>query len=171
MDIAHETYMTTGKDMASYNVEQSTGDDEHSVITSVMNEFGTDVNGAMLWAQDYHTKAEQKFHAAMAALPEWDEPLNSQVKAYCHGVGNWVRANYEWGFEGKKYFGDRGLEIMEKRWVSLLPKWEDKPEVGPVFVDGSLMVSRDRKVGAPVVQSVRYPAVQGRIVTRTCQTT
>ena len=67
-----------------------------------------------------------------------EEPLNSQVKEYCHEPGNWVRASYEWYFEGKKYFGDRGLEIMEKRWMSLLPKREDKLEVGPVFVDRSL---------------------------------
>ena len=87
-----------------------------------MNEFGTDLNGAILWAQDLHTKVEQKLHAAMAALPEWDEPLNSQVKEYCNGLGNWVRGNIEWSFESGRYFGDRGLEIKEKGWMDLVPK-------------------------------------------------
>lgn len=133
--------MITLKDLASYNVEQSHGDDSHNIITVVMNEFGTDVNGAMLWAQDAHTKREQAFLAAMAALPEWGEPLNSQVKQYCNGIGQLVRGNDDWGFESERYFGDRGLEIQEKRWISLMPKVHKKgtSEVGPVLVDSSLL--------------------------------
>ena len=104
-----------------------------------MKELGTAVNSAMLWAQDYHTKAEQRFHAAMAALPDWGEPLNSQVREYCHGAESWVRANYEWHFESGRYFGDRGMEITEKRWISLMPKRGTKSEAGPVLVDSSLM--------------------------------
>ena len=129
------------KDIASYNVEQSLGDDDHNIVTVVMNELGTDVNGAMLWTQDAHTKLEQKFLAAMAALPEWDEPLNSQVKEYCNGLGQFVRANDDWDFESERYFGNRGLEIQEKRWISLMPKVHKKgtSEVGPVLVDSSLL--------------------------------
>jgi hypothetical protein len=129
------------KDITSYNVEQSLGDDSHNIVTVVMNELGTDVNGAMLWAQDTHTKLEKTFLAAMAALPEWDEPLNSQVKEYCNGLGQFVRANDDWHFESERYFGDRGLEIKEKRWISLMPKVHKKgtSEVGPVLVDSSLL--------------------------------
>ena len=129
------------KDISSYNVEQSLGDDSHNSVTIVMNELCADVNGAMMWAQDTHTKLEQKFLAAMAELPEWDEPLNSQVKEYCNGLGQWVRANDDWEFESERYFGNRGLEIKEKRWITLMPKVGKKgtSEVGPVLVDSSLL--------------------------------
>ncbi|KAF8547657.1 terpenoid synthase [Imleria badia] len=139
MALAAVDMISIGNDITSYNLEQSRGDDSHSIITIVMNEIGTDVNGAMLWAQDFHTKLEQKFHAAMAALPQWDEPLNSQVKEYCNGLGQWVRGNDDWEFEGGRYFGNRGVEIKEKRWMALMPKQRKNgtPEIGPVLVDSS----------------------------------
>lgn len=138
---AHETHVITIKDIVSYNLEQSRGDDSHNIITIVMNEFGTDANGAMLWVQDFHTELEKKFHAAMAALPEWEEPLNSQVKEYCDGLGHWVRANDDWSFESEGYFGNRGLEIKEKRWISLMPKEQKNgaAEIGPVLIDSSVL--------------------------------
>lgn len=106
-----------------------------------MNEFGTDVNGAMLWTQDWHTKLEKKFLDAMAELPQWEEPLNSHVKEYCDGLGHWVRGSSDWNFESERYFGDRGLEIKEKGWMDLLPKMRKTgaQEVGPVLVDSSLL--------------------------------
>ena len=120
------THMITLKDILSYNLERYRGDDTHNILKVAMNEFGTDLNGAILWAQDLHTKLEQKFHAAMEELPEWDEPLNSQVKEYCNSLGNVVRANIEWAFESGRYFGDRGLEIKEKGWMDLMPKKGEK---------------------------------------------
>ena len=133
--------MITLKDIVSYNLEQSRGDDSHNIVRIVMNELGADVNGAMLWVQDFHTQLEQKFHDAMAAVPEFEEPLNSQVKEYCDGLGHWVRANDDWSFESERYFGNRGLEIKEKRWLSLMPKERKNgaPEIGPVLVDSSLL--------------------------------
>ncbi|KAF8128997.1 hypothetical protein EV363DRAFT_1169846, partial [Boletus edulis] len=123
------------------NLEQSRHDDGHNIVRIVMNELGTDVNGAILWVQDFHTQLEKKFHAAMAAVPEWDEPLSSQVKEYCDGLGHWVRANDDWSFESERYFGKRGLEIKEKRWISLMPKEcnQGAPDIGPVLVDSSLL--------------------------------
>lgn len=103
-----------------------------------MHEHNTDVNGAMLWVEDYLLKAGERFHAAMAALPQWEEPLNSQVKEYCDGLGQWVRATDAWSFESERYFGNKGLEIREKRWMSLLPK-KDTTEVGPIHIDTSLL--------------------------------
>ncbi|KAN0078464.1 Isoprenoid synthase domain containing protein [Tylopilus felleus] len=141
MSFASIDMLCIGNDIVSWNLEQSRGDDSHNIVKIVMNELGVDVNGAMLWVQDFHTQLEQKFHAAMAALPEWDEPLNSQVKEYCDGLGHWVRANDDWSFESERYFGNRGLEIKEKRWISLMPKERKSsaPEIGPVLVDSSVL--------------------------------
>ena len=126
------------KDIFSYNLEQLRGDDLHNIITCVMNEYHTDVNGAMLWVEDYLLQVADRFHAAMAALPQWEEPLDSQVKAYCDGLGQWVRALDDWSFEGERYFGKKGAEIKETRWMLLLPK-KPTTEIGPVHVDSSLL--------------------------------
>ncbi|KAG9309463.1 hypothetical protein JVU11DRAFT_10432 [Chiua virens] len=116
----------------NYNMEQMRGDDGHNIVTVVMHEHGTDVNGAMLWVENFLLGAQERFHAAKAALPDWDEPLNSQVQEYCDGVGQFVRANDDWSFEGERYFGKKGLEIKKNRWMLLLPKRHAK-EIGPIL--------------------------------------
>lgn len=128
------------KDIFSYNLEQLRGDDLHNIITCVMNEHHTDVNGAMLWVEDFLLGVGERFHAAKAALPQWEEPLNSQVKEYCHGLGQWVRALDSWSFESERYFGNKGLDIKESRWMLLLPKKSTGvTEIGPVHIDSSLL--------------------------------
>lgn len=126
------------KDIFSYNLEQLRGDDLHNIITCVMHEHHTDVNGAMLWVEDFLFRVEERFHAARAALPQWEEPLNSQVKEYCDGLGQWVRALDDWSFESERYFGNKGLEIKENRWMLLLPR-KNTTEIGPVHIDSSLL--------------------------------
>jgi len=72
----------------------------------------------------------------MAALPKWGEPIDWQVRQYCDGLGNSVRAFDEWSFDTRRYFGTKGLEIKRERWVMLMPKDSRKlEEVGPVFVE------------------------------------
>jgi hypothetical protein len=114
------------------------GDDLHNIITCVMNEHHTDVNGAMLWVENFILGVAERFLAAKAALPTWEEPLNSQVKEYCDGLGQMMRAHDDWSFESERYFGDKGLEIKENRWMSLLPK-KRAMEIGPVHIDSSLL--------------------------------
>jgi hypothetical protein len=126
------------KDILSYNMEQMRGDDLHNLVTCVMDEYQTDVNGAILWVEDFLLGAAERFHVAKAALPEWDEPLNSQVKAYCDGLGQWVRGLDVWSFESERYFGNKGLEIKENRWMLLMPK-KITTEIGPVHIDSSLL--------------------------------
>ena len=131
--------LTDLKDIFSYNVEQHRKDEVHNIITCVMKEHQTDVNGAMLWVQNYLDGVAEKFLAAFASLPQqWEEPLNSEVKAYCEGLGQWVRGNNDWSFESERYFGNKGAEIKEKRWMSLLPR-KRVTEIGPVHVDSSLL--------------------------------
>ena len=128
------------KDILSYNLEQLRGDDVHNIITCVMNEHDTDVNGAVLWVEDFLLGVAEGFHAAWAALPQWEEPLNSQVKEYCDGLAQWVRGNEDWSFGCERYFGNKGLEIKKNRWMSLLPVPKNyATEIGPVHVDSSLL--------------------------------
>lgn len=90
----------------------------------------------MLWVEDRIYGLGERFLAAMASLPQWEGPLNSQVKEYCDGIGQWVRGNHDWCFESGRYLGDRGMEIKKDKWMLLLPKTASK-EIGPVEVDGS----------------------------------
>lgn len=92
-----------------------------------MNEYHTDVNGAILWVEDHVSGVRERFHAAMASLPQWEEPLDSQVKEFCDGVGQCVRGIYEWGFESRRYFGSKGLEVKKNKWVKLLPRKSGSP--------------------------------------------
>ena len=132
------TDVITLKDILSYNLEQMRGDDFNNILACVMKEHHTDVNGAILWVEDFLLGAAERFHAALAALPQWEEPLNSQVKEYCNGLGQWVRALDDWSFESERYFGNKGLEIKENRWMLLLPK-KITTEIGPVHIDSSLL--------------------------------
>ncbi|KAG2136963.1 terpenoid synthase [Suillus bovinus] len=120
--VASTEMIALANDITSYNVEQARGDDGHNIVTIVMHDLDTDVNGAMLWVMDRHIKLEKKYFEAAAAIPKWGEPIDSQVREYCDGLGNWVRANYEWSFESERYFGTNGLEIRRKRWILLMQK-------------------------------------------------
>ncbi|KAG1796028.1 terpenoid synthase [Suillus plorans] len=133
MVVASVDMIVLANDITSYNVEQARGDDRHNIVTIVMHEFDTDINGAMLWVTDYHTKLEKKYFEAMAAIPKWGEPIDSQVREYCDGLGNWVRGNYDWCFESEKYFGTNNLGIQQNRWILLMPKDHLKGEIGPIL--------------------------------------
>jgi len=49
-----------GNDIASYNLEQARGDDNHNIITIVMHHDKTDIQGAMDWVYKYHKELEAK---------------------------------------------------------------------------------------------------------------
>ncbi|KAG1886767.1 terpenoid synthase [Suillus subluteus] len=137
MAVASADMIALTNDIISYNREQARGDDSHNIVTIVMHELDTDVNGAILWVMDHHTKIEKKYFEAEAAIPKWGEPIDSQVREYCDGLGNWVRANYDWHFESERYLGTNGEEVQRKRWVLLMPKdnlRKGREDIGPVLV-------------------------------------
>lgn len=103
-----------------------------------MAELSTDVQGTMDWVADFHGRLERRFLDVYNSLPRWGGALDMDVQEYVFGLGNWVRANDQWSFESERYFGKRGLEILETRTVMLLPKVR-VVEVGPLAVDGDLL--------------------------------
>ncbi|KAI0291779.1 terpenoid synthase [Multifurca ochricompacta] len=124
-------------DIASYNVEQARGDDNYNIITIVMHQNKTDVRGAMNWVYECHKELEEKFMDIYEnKIPKFGEPVDEQLAQYVDGIGNWVRANDQWGFENERYFGKKGLEIQRTRWVTLLPK-KCSNKIGPQHPDGS----------------------------------
>ncbi|KAH9965227.1 terpenoid synthase [Russula dissimulans] len=128
-----------GNDIASYNLEQARGDDNHNMITIVMHHHKTDIQGAMDWVYNYHKELEAKFMDIYEnRIPKFGEPVDTELAQYVDGLGNWVRASDQWGFESERYFGKKAPEIQKTRWVTLLPK-ERSDELGPQLVDGSLL--------------------------------
>ena len=87
-----------------------------------MHERDVDLQGAMDYIGELHEGLVKSFLLAKDRLPSWGEPVDSQVARYVHGLGNWVRANYQWSFESQRYFGTKGPDIMKHRRVELLPK-------------------------------------------------
>lgn len=128
-----------GNDIASYNLEQARGDDNHNIITIVMHHNKTDIQGAMDWVYNYHKELEAKWMDIYEnKIPKFGEPIDAELAIYVDGLGNWVRASDQWGFESERYFGKRAPEIQKTRWVTLLPK-ERSDEIGPQLVDASLL--------------------------------
>ena len=115
------------QDLVSYNKEQASGDDQHNIITIVMDQLHTNVEGAMEWVYNHHRKLEVKFFDMMKTLPSFGHEVDTQVREYLLGLGNWPRANDCWGFESGRYFGNRGQEIQSTRLVPLQPKVDKDP--------------------------------------------
>ncbi|KAI9457970.1 terpenoid synthase [Lactarius psammicola] len=114
-------------DIVSYNVEQARGDDGHNIVTIVMHQHKTDIQGAMNWVYDYHKELEAKFMDLYEnKIPKFGEPVDTELARYVDGIGNWVRSNDQWNFETERYFGKEAPEIGRTRWVTLLPK--ERPE-------------------------------------------
>ncbi|KAH7928453.1 terpenoid synthase [Leucogyrophana mollusca] len=116
-------------DMASYNREQATGDENHNLITAIRRELDLDVTNAMRWAANYHAEFRDKFIDGLKRVPSWGPTLDRDMQYYLNGIAHWVRGNTCWNFEGRRYFGDRGLEFQKTRMVPLLKKIKINPEL------------------------------------------
>lgn len=109
--------------MFSYRREQARGRTEDNIITVVMGIYNLDVNAAIDWVEKRHKELEREFIEKYDKVPKFGETVDSQVAKYIDGLASWVWANARWSFECGRYFGDEGLEIMEKtKWVGPVPK-------------------------------------------------
>ncbi|KAG1788383.1 terpenoid synthase [Suillus variegatus] len=110
-------------DIASYNREQATGDENHNLITAIMLELGLDRSGAMAWAARYHTQVEKRFIDGLAQVPSLEIRTDAPgLIEYLDGIAAWARANHCWSYESQRYFGTEGTNILQSRLVPLLPK-------------------------------------------------
>ncbi|EJF62150.1 terpenoid synthase [Dichomitus squalens LYAD-421 SS1] len=109
-------------DIASYNREQGTGNDQHNIITVVIHHLGLNLDSAVEWAADYHKDAQRRFSDTMKLVPSFGPAVDRDLDTYIQRIAMWVRGNYCWLFEGGRYFGSRGAEYQKTRRVPLLPK-------------------------------------------------
>jgi hypothetical protein len=116
------------QDAFSYNFEQGGGIEGHSMVTVAMKERGLTLQGAMDFIGEEFRKFGSRFITLMKEIPSFDDLDDEAHRAlgrYIWGMGNWVTANTYWSFECGRYFGTRGLEIMQHRLVEISPKRED----------------------------------------------
>lgn len=80
---------------------QSRGDDEHNLVTVVMNELGLGIQAAFDWIELLYDEMGHRFMTKYMELcrGQNNEPgLDKQIR-YADALGNWVRANDQWSFE------------------------------------------------------------------------
>lgn len=93
-----------------------------------MHNLKTDLEGALRWLYNCHKEVEERFLQALKRVPSFgDDIVDGQLGEYVEHIANWPRCNDCWNFESGRYFGDKGLEIQQTRYVRLLPKCSANP--------------------------------------------
>jgi len=87
-----------------------------------MRHSNLDVAGAMKWARNYHVKLQVKYLAGLKKLPSFGPQIDKDVKEYLDSIALMVKGNVCWSFEGRRYFGNLGLNVQQTRYVPLRPK-------------------------------------------------
>ena len=87
-----------------------------------MRLFNLDVTEAMNWVCRYHYEKQAEFLALRKELPSFGPEADKPLHEYINLLGHMIRGNYCWQFEGGRYFGDKGLKVLEDGWVLLQPK-------------------------------------------------
>lgn len=80
-----------------------------------MHQFQLDLAGAMKWASAHHDELKLKFLQLIPKIPSFGTEVDNKVSGYVFFLANSVRALVCWSFEGKRYFGDKGLEVQKTR--------------------------------------------------------
>ncbi|EJF60917.1 terpenoid synthase [Dichomitus squalens LYAD-421 SS1] len=109
-------------DLASYNKEQATGNDQHNIVTIVMHHLKLDLDATVDWAADYHKQVQRRFLDTLKRVPSFGPAVDADLQSYMTQIAIWPQGNYCWNFESGRYFGSHGAEYQRTRRVPLLPK-------------------------------------------------
>ena len=125
------------QDLLSYNKEQAVGDDEHNIVTIIMQQYDLNVQDAINMAGNLSCEKMGRFYMLYQQVPRWVGPVDLEVQRLLDGMAQCVSGVMHWSYESQRYFGTRGLEVKRTRVLHLLPKQRvDGARVGPVPVDG-----------------------------------
>ena len=116
--------------MHSYSREISCGLAYHNIITTIMNEYHLNLHDTLIWLGTYTDAIVSRFLLNIKRLPSWDPDTDGRVRMYVDGLGQWVRGNDDWSYEGKRYYGNDGQSIREDRILRLCQRTGNylKPE-------------------------------------------
>ena len=110
------------QDIFSYNIERARGQALHNWVTLTALERNVGIQEAVDYLGALHHRTKESFLEATKNLPTWGEPIDIEVRRYIDGIGNWVRANYEWSFESRRYFDTHAAEVRRTLQLTMLPK-------------------------------------------------
>jgi len=84
-----------------------------------MHEHNLDRQAAFDWVGHYSDKVISRFLAELERIPSWGEAIDIRVRSYVDGLGQWTRGHDDWSTESRRYYGNKGPEVREKRIVYL----------------------------------------------------
>ncbi|KAH8594605.1 isoprenoid synthase domain-containing protein [Bisporella sp. PMI_857] len=105
-------------DVLSYYKEESEGVPYNVLVAcrlagqSAQEAF--DTVGALL------EKRYQDLDHALAGLPRWGEPIDTDIQRYIQGIQNIAVANVHWSFRSARYFGKMSEAVRQTRKLSVL---------------------------------------------------
>ncbi len=82
------------------------GDVGHNLVTIrvVMHQLHVGPQAAFDYISRLYDKTAAQFLDEWERIPTHRGLLDLEVRTYCHGLANWVRANNTWNFEVRPYF-------------------------------------------------------------------
>lgn len=130
-----------GKDVYSYDMEQSRGIAGNNIVTVLMKERNITLQEAADYVGVHFEELMGRYISAQSRLPSWGSSVDSEVARYIQGLGCWIKGNLEfvsllenacllllmpfifsWSFETQRYFGSRYLEVKNTHLVTLRPR-------------------------------------------------
>jgi Delta6-protoilludene synthase len=109
-------------DLLSYNKEQAVGDDQHNIVTVIMNQFGLEMQQAIDRAGELSAAKMDRFEHLYCRVPRWVGPVDLDVQKLVDGMAMCVSGVLHWSYESQRYFGTRGLDVKRTRRLRLLPR-------------------------------------------------
>lgn len=126
--------------MLSYSKEQAIGDEEHNIVTVLINQYRLTVQEAMDKTGDLADKKMDKFCDLYLQVPRYVGLIDLDIQKLVDGMAQCVSGVMHWSYESQRYFDQRDMEIKRSRQVRLLPKVEMSGAIRPVPVDDVLIV-------------------------------
>ncbi|KAF9058937.1 terpene synthase metal binding domain protein [Rhodocollybia butyracea] len=104
-------------DILSYCKEEKEGVAHNLVATC--RHSGMSAQMAFNYVGNMLVSRYRDWYLALAELPSWGEQIDYEVQEYIRGVTNVVRANLNWSFHSRRYFGKASEAIRETRRVTV----------------------------------------------------
>lgn len=99
------------QDVLWYNKEQAIGDDEHNIVTVLMNQHQLSVQQAMDKTGELADQKMDRFYNLYPQVPRYVGPVDLNVQTLVDGMAQCVSGVMHWSYESQRYFGKRGMEI------------------------------------------------------------
>ena len=84
-----------GKDVYSYDMEQSRGIAGNNIVTVLMKERNITLQQAADHVGVHFEELMGRYISAQSRLPSWGSTVDSEVARYIQGLGCWIKGNLE----------------------------------------------------------------------------